>query len=41
MEYLRLVDYSLPGILMQDLGVDTAKATDVTSPALGKLNRAQ
>jgi len=40
MEYLRLVDYSLPGILMQDLGVDTAKS-DVISPALGKLPQAQ
>jgi rod shape-determining protein MreC len=40
MEYLRLVDYSLPGILLQDLGVDASKA-DVTSPALGKLPRAQ
>jgi rod shape-determining protein MreC len=41
MEYIRLVDYSLPGILMQDLGIDTSKAADVTSPALGKLPRAQ
>ena len=40
MEYIRLVDYSLPGILMQDLGIDTSQATDVTSPA-GKLHRAQ
>jgi len=40
MEYIRLVDYSLPGILMQDLGVDTAKSA-VTSPALGKLPQAQ
>jgi rod shape-determining protein MreC len=41
MEYIRLVDYSLPGILMQDLGIDTSQATDVTSPAMGKLHRAQ
>jgi hypothetical protein len=40
MEYIRLVDYSLPGILMQDLGIDTSQATDVTLPA-GKLHRAQ
>jgi rod shape-determining protein MreC len=41
MEYIRLVDYSLPGILMQDLGIDTSQSTDVTSPALGKLHHAQ
>lgn len=41
MEYIRLVDYSLPGILMQDLGIDTSKAAGVTSPGLGKLPRAQ
>jgi rod shape-determining protein MreC len=41
MEYIRLVDYSLPGILMQDLGVDTSKAANVSAPALGKLPRAQ
>jgi rod shape-determining protein MreC len=40
MEYIRLVDYSLPGILMQDLGIDASKAADMTSPALGKLPRA-
>ena len=41
MEYIRLVDYSLPGILMQDLGIDTSKAADGASPGLGKLPRAQ
>ena len=41
MENIRLVDYSLPGILMQDLGIDTSQASDVTSPAMGKLHRAQ
>jgi len=41
MEYLRLVDYSLPGILMEDLGVDTSKSANMASPALGKLPRAQ
>lgn len=33
MEYLRLVNYSLPGILMQDLGVDTAKSQEIASPS--------
>ena len=33
MEYLRLVNYSLPGILMQDLGVDVSKSTEVASPS--------
>ena len=37
MEYLRLVNYSLPGILMKDLGVDTTKTPDVASPAQGRL----
>jgi rod shape-determining protein MreC len=41
MEYLRLVDYSLPGILMQDLGVDTSKSANMATPALGKLPRSQ
>jgi rod shape-determining protein MreC len=33
MEYLRLVNYSLPGILMQDLGVDPSKSQEVASPS--------
>jgi rod shape-determining protein MreC len=33
MEYLRLVNYSLPGILMQDLGVDTSKSQEIASPS--------
>jgi rod shape-determining protein MreC len=33
MEYLRLVNYSLPGILMQDLGVDTSKSLEIASPS--------
>jgi rod shape-determining protein MreC len=41
MEYLRLVDYSLPGILMQDLGIDAAESAHVASPALGKLPGAE
>ena len=41
MEYLRLVNYSLPGILMQDLGVDTTKSNTVASPLMGRLPGAQ
>jgi rod shape-determining protein MreC len=33
MEYLRLVNYSLPGILMQDLGVDAGKSQEIASPS--------
>ena len=42
LENIRLIDYSLPGILMQDLGVDTTKAlspnkqTGLLSPEAGE-----
>jgi rod shape-determining protein MreC len=42
LENIRLIDYSLPGILMQDLGVDTTKAlspnkqTGLLSPGAGE-----
>ena len=42
LEKIRLIDYSLPGILMQDLGVDTTKAlspnkqTGLLSPEAGE-----
>jgi rod shape-determining protein MreC len=36
MEYLRLVNYSLPGILMEDLGVDTSNPSDAVSPAMSR-----
>jgi rod shape-determining protein MreC len=41
MEYLRLVNYSLPGILFEDLGVDTSKAGNAPSPVAGKLPGAE
>jgi rod shape-determining protein MreC len=37
MEYLRLVDYSLPGILMQDLGVDVSKTNAAPAAVPGRL----
>jgi len=42
LENIRLIDYSLPGVLMQDLGVDTTKAlspnkqTGLLSPGAGE-----
>jgi hypothetical protein len=36
MEYLRLVNYNLPGILLDDLGVDTSKASAIPSSATGR-----
>ncbi|HVM84293.1 MAG TPA: rod shape-determining protein MreC [Candidatus Binatia bacterium] len=41
MEYLRLVNYSLPGILMEDLGVDTSKSGSTPSPVAGRLPGAE
>ena len=41
MEYLRLVNYSLPGILMEDLGVDTSKPGNTPSPVAGRLPGAE
>jgi rod shape-determining protein MreC len=37
MEYLRLVNYSLPGILMQDLGVDPSRSVEIANPSRAKL----
>jgi len=41
MEYLRLVNYSLPGILKEDLGVDTSKSGNSPSPVAGRLPGAE
>jgi rod shape-determining protein MreC len=38
MEYLRLVNYSLPGILKDDLGVDTSKASDIAVPSRARFD---